>query len=721
MSLLAELVGQTLDNKYRIEKQLGQGGMGAVYLATHVGTIRPVAVKVISPQFMAHREFVERFKREAEAAGKLRHPNVVNVTDFGFAQTKKAEVAYLVMEYLDGCNLGDVLKEEKKLPLSWVVDILEQTCLAVDKAHSHGIIHRDLKPDNIWLEPNERGGFTVKVLDFGLAKLNNPMATANEDNKIPVLSSGNITSGLKVDAEFQEAITNVQTLDTEGQTAVQAPPQKAVNISTGNGDSNGDEEKTAVQVPVNKQGSALTDEEKTAVQPPARITKGNTSDSTEELQKLTQVGAVLGTPIYMSPEQCLGESLDKRTDIYSLGVIAYEMLAGEVPFKGNFNALMVQHVGAPAPSLHEKRSDIPKAVAELVMSALNKKPEDRPVSAGAFANALVARSESASSVMRQVLGLYTERFSTFLQISLVAAIPMIFMSIMFVIQLVLARVSPKSSLGNILGIASLIGVVLHLITARALNSGVSIPILAQILIAPLKEISIRPAIEMLRKRLKIFIPISLLISICEVLLVISSVFFFILFTIVGYEVIQELIKTKTLEIEPNLIKASIIILISFLVMTITSKIFVDYSLYASVIMMEGIGGLKALRKAKELVIRTKNITKPILYGYLVYVGGYGILMSLVNRFIITKIDSTLFAAIVSAVVYTINIGVFILLNPLVAIFLGLLYFKSQQVNGESLKDILRKYQPEALELSNWQKRIARNPSSLLDSLKRTNS
>src|SRR4026207_128297 len=81
MAILAELVGQVLDNKYRIEKQLGQGGMGAVYLATHMGTTRPVALKVITPQFMSSGEFVERFKREAEAAGKLRHPNVVNVTD----------------------------------------------------------------------------------------------------------------------------------------------------------------------------------------------------------------------------------------------------------------------------------------------------------------------------------------------------------------------------------------------------------------------------------------------------------------------------------------------------------------------------------------------------------------------------------------------------------------------------------------------------------------
>src|ERR1051326_9071019 len=108
MTVSAEgLIGQILDEKYRIDKQLGQGGMGAVYLATHLGTGRPVALKVITPQFMGNEEFVERFKREAKAAGLLRHPNVVNVTYFGFTTIAASRIAYLVMEYLNGTNLGD--------------------------------------------------------------------------------------------------------------------------------------------------------------------------------------------------------------------------------------------------------------------------------------------------------------------------------------------------------------------------------------------------------------------------------------------------------------------------------------------------------------------------------------------------------------------------------------------------------------------------------------
>src|ERR1043165_9521195 len=180
-------VGEVLDEKYRLERLLGQGGMGAVYLATHLGTERYVALKLISPRFMRNEEFVERFKREARAAGRLRHPNVVDVTDFGFARVKEGQVAYLVMEYLDGCTLGDVLEEEKHLPPERVADILEQVCSAVHEAHQQGIIHRGLKPDNIWLEPNRLGGYRVKVLDFGIAKLGPPSAAPGADDAAATL------------------------------------------------------------------------------------------------------------------------------------------------------------------------------------------------------------------------------------------------------------------------------------------------------------------------------------------------------------------------------------------------------------------------------------------------------------------------------------------------------------------------------------------------------
>ncbi|MFY9221319.1 MAG: serine/threonine-protein kinase [Blastocatellia bacterium] len=713
MSLLAELVGQTLDNKYRIEKQLGQGGMGAVYLATHIGTLRPVAVKVITPQFMSHTEFVERFRREAEAAGRLRHPNVVNVTDFGFAELGKAQLAYLVMEYLDGCNLGDVLKEEKNLPLNWVVDILEQTCLAVEKAHTEGIIHRDLKPDNIWLEPNERGGFTVKVLDFGLAKLAQPGDSTDLNNNKPAGS----TTAIKTQEVFQEAVTNVQnvqnSVDKETKTAVQVNLQSNLIEE--------DETKTAVQPPINNSSSSSSsDEEKTAVQiAKARTTQEQNPKETKPSDKLTQAGAILGTPVYMSPEQCVGETLDKRSDIYSLGVIAYEMLTSEPPFKGNFNALMMHHLSSPPPSILDKRPDIPKAVADLIASTLSKQASERPVSAVAFANALRARSETAASVMRQAFGLYAEHFATFLQISVVTSIPIILVFIFSFSNMVLTKTNPNTLINSLLLACLFIGVIANLMFTRAINGGISIPLLAQLIIAPLKEISIKPAIEILKKRLRIFVLPALFYSVAEFLLVMSfaSVFFFI--GNLAYRIIkEEILLTKLLQSPNRILVLSSILLVMLTILTITGRTFVKYSLYASVVIIEGFGGLKALRRAKSLYLLSRKVTMPIMLGFLIYLGLHGIAGSLVNGVLVRT--SSLGIAIIITILFNItHILVYILLNPFITICLGLLYFKARQINGESLKDVLAQYQPETLSLSHWQTRISKGQTSLLQSLRKS--
>jgi serine/threonine protein kinase len=166
------MIGEILDGKYRIDKHLGAGGMGNVYLATHLGTTRVVAVKVIAPRWSREPQFLARFQREAQACGRLRHPNIVNVTDFGLAKTADGDMPYLVMEFLDGQTLSDFQEANPQLPLPMIADLLDQIGLALTEAHRYGIVHRDLKPDNIWLEPNGRGGYTAKVLDFGVAKVN---------------------------------------------------------------------------------------------------------------------------------------------------------------------------------------------------------------------------------------------------------------------------------------------------------------------------------------------------------------------------------------------------------------------------------------------------------------------------------------------------------------------------------------------------------------------
>jgi serine/threonine protein kinase len=161
------LVGTTVDGRYRIERVLGTGGMGAVYEAEHIEIGKKVALKVLHPQFSRQADLVARFRREARAASKVGHPNIVDVTDSG--TTPDGDV-YFVMERLDGLDLGEVLRHERRVAPDRVVAIGTQVCRALSAAHAAGIIHRDLKPENIFLVSREGVPDFVKVLDFGIAK-----------------------------------------------------------------------------------------------------------------------------------------------------------------------------------------------------------------------------------------------------------------------------------------------------------------------------------------------------------------------------------------------------------------------------------------------------------------------------------------------------------------------------------------------------------------------
>src|SRR6266566_5888263 len=221
------LLGQTLAGKYRIDERLSEGGMGAVYRGTHILMDKKVAIKVLRPSLAADEKIVARFSREARAASRISHPHAVSVTDFGESADG---IVFLVMEYLSGKTLKQVIRQEGRLPLSRVVEIIRQVGGALDTAHSQGVVHRDLKSDNIMLL-STNGLDYAKVLDFGIAKI-------------------------------QEA----------------------------EGDYN---------------------------------------------PGLTAPNLVIGTPLYMSPEQCSqSREIDARSDVYSLGVILYEMLVGHVPFTG---------------------------------------------------------------------------------------------------------------------------------------------------------------------------------------------------------------------------------------------------------------------------------------------------------------------------------------------------------------------------------------------------
>jgi serine/threonine protein kinase len=339
------MIGEILDAKYRIDKQLGAGGMGNVYLATHLGTTRVVAVKVIAPKWAAEPQFLARFQREAQACGRLRHPNIVNVTDFGIAKAAGGDMPYLVMEFLDGQTLSDFQKDNPMLPLPVIADFLDQIGLALGEAHRHGIIHRDLKPDNIWLEPNGRGGYTAKVLDFGVAKVNLLGDWAPSTQEMTALGSPGI---LTTPRDELETI------------AISVAPQ----VGSSNIRTQSEEMETA------------------AIERTPSVPSSGSFDSSAGAQ--TMPGSLLGTPAYMSPEQALGKEIDFRSDIYALAVVAYLLVCGELPFKRKASDLFEYHLsGSPVPPSSVRK--IPPDVSDAILAGLARNPADRPPSAVAFA------------------------------------------------------------------------------------------------------------------------------------------------------------------------------------------------------------------------------------------------------------------------------------------------------------------------------------------------
>lgn len=674
MDLLDKLPGQILDGKYRIDKKLGQGGMGAVYLAVHLGTARPVALKVITPQFMENEEFVSRFKREAKAAGLLRHPNIVNVTDFGFAAVGTDRVAYLVMEYLDGCPLSDVLKEEKQLQLNWVLDIVEQICLAIDKAHNYGIVHRDLKPDNIWLEPNERGGCRVKVLDFGLAKV----IDSPHEEEPP--SDSDITLSF----------------DTETRRAVKPQEARKAQADRPSGD-----KKT--QVMDAKTIAAINSDDivKTEV-----VEKGKT----REAAGLTQAGAILGTPVYMSPEQCLGGQLDARSDIYSLGVITYEMLAGQPPFKGNLYNLMAQHIKMPPPPLREKRPDIGKAAEELLMSTLAKSPEDRPASAAAFAHALRARGEGAGTILHRAFSFYSVNLPVFLRLSFIANLPLLIVVVVWTLGRLLDSLAP--------GAAPLFDFVEAFLEVSGqtlswlISIGLFVPVVAQLTITPLRPVRAKHYFKVFSRRIHLIKATLLFMAILLPLILYQDYVLgflgeaFMDATITG-KVFKPILTAGASAIADKSLVAGVVFTIPAV---LALRAAMHYVLYAPVIVMEECPPLKSFARSKALVSGARKTAMAILAIFALVICFDSALSTFIEGYLVetgAKAAGALFAGISSRLLVAAG---YILLKPLIVVSLALLYFKARQSTGEAMKDILGNYQQEELPASKWQERMMKRLS-----------
>ncbi len=683
MNSLDPYLGQTLDEKYRLERLLGQGGMGAVYLATHLGTDRYVALKLITPQFMRNEEFVERFKREARAAGRLRHPNVVDVTDFGFARVGKESVAYLVMEYLDGCTLSDVLAEEKRLPLYWVVDILEQVCSAVQEAHHQGIVHRDLKPDNIWLEPNALGGYRVKVLDFGIAKLGDVEASAGEAppelylnqnaedtptiqfSESPGAMAATVPRPVKVNREPLPPLANL-----ESATLVQSPAEgyddaRATQLVQDDGRAT----QLIEQQPETTHGGSDNDQTRILGNSaphtvPAEMAYPGATDafSTAATSGLTRVGAILGTPLYMSPEQCRGENLDARSDIYSLGIIAYQMLAGSPPFTGETTSVIRAHTGSQPTSLREHDAKLPKRVSRLVMSALEKDPAARPQTAIAFANAMRANADGLGALYRRAFALYSEYFPEFLKLSLLAHIP----TIAVMLTLIGLRLA-EPRMGKVTTIVLLIPVVLLQIAAAfvtpSIISGVTAIIVTQLAVAPLKPVELRAAFAILRRRWRPFLN-------------------------TGFRITVRIMLGFCLFIVPGIVIA------------------IRYALWAPVVLIEGLEKKEARLRARSLASRSwRTILLVMLFQFLVPAivqGSLGALLGAASQG--RGVHAKVFQPLASLV------NIFVI--PLMSIVPALVYLKMRQFGGETLNEVMSQLEEEGEARSKWQQRMRHRLTSV---------
>jgi eukaryotic-like serine/threonine-protein kinase len=267
------MIGEVINN-YRVLSLLGEGGMGAVYLAEHPFMGRKAAIKVLRGDLAGDRGLVERFMNEARAANAIRHPNIIDIIDVG---RTPAGVPYLMMELLEGQSLAQRIKDAGHLEAREAIEIGVQTAAALTAAHGKGIVHRDLKPDNLFLVPDESrpSGMRIKVLDFGIAKL-----------------------------------------------------------------------------------------------------RGDLTD----VSARTQAGALMGTPPYMSPEQCRGlsDEIDHRTDVYALGIILYEMLCGAPPFvSAGWGDIVLAHLTKTPEPPSAKNPLISRELEATILVALAKKREDR--------------------------------------------------------------------------------------------------------------------------------------------------------------------------------------------------------------------------------------------------------------------------------------------------------------------------------------------------------
>ena len=337
-----------LDAKYLLERRLGSGGMGAVYLAKHTVLQKAFAVKLVKPRESRDIRFLARFRIEAEALGKLNHPYIVQVTDYGI-DPRNNGIPYLVMEYLEGKSLAEKMYSKGALQFEEALPLLSSIAQALDYAHSCGILHRDLKPENVFLAQSTTGGNEiVKIFDFGLARFLDERA------------SEHIQSSAKYDATEQ------------------------LHPDEHNTQCMGSEEQTQVQIV-----SAITDGETVEVTHLSEAKTGSaTTDGEQPTGRLTMPGTFMGTPLYMAPEIIQMQDATQASDIYAFGIVIFEMLTGHPPFSGSSEQIMNLHLKEKPPPPTFLNTDLPDELDTAILLPLEKNPSSRPSSAQAVVTQL---------------------------------------------------------------------------------------------------------------------------------------------------------------------------------------------------------------------------------------------------------------------------------------------------------------------------------------------
>jgi hypothetical protein len=399
---------------------------------------------------------------------------------------------------------------------------------------------------------------------------------------------------------------------------------------------------------------------------------------TSQTNGLTRVGSVMGTPLYMSPEQCRGETLDARSDIYSLGVIAYQMLAGTTPFKGEMTQVLKQHMETAPPPLRDLQRKVPRRIAAQIMAALSKNPADRPTSAAAFASALRAYSEKPGSLVQQALTLFSQHPLTFIRLALIVFAPYIILNLLSsMIGLsayfdVVADRNSRAFAGVADGLSGLM-----LLIMEPVFLAVTARLVTQMLAAPLRPVRLSPAFKSLRQRLWPFIKTTL--------------------------------------------RAYLKMFVGFLFFAVPGIIFaIQNRFVAPVVMIEGVTGKAALQRSKELVKRSRRLViLVVLIQFLLPI----IIDSALSYFLRSIIRDAGVAenmrrAAFGRTMPVISLPTKLLIWIINAILTSLLYLNTRMAGGETIHQTLGLFEEEEMPDTAWQQRM-RNRLQLRSSGKTT--